>query len=81
MYYVGENLSLEECSLSLGSVLISGTGQDVAHMWQTAIQHALMPLISKGMTHGNRHSHHSMSFILKYLLLQIIDASKTNNKK
>ncbi|TSW08339.1 Serine/threonine-protein kinase D1 [Bagarius yarrelli] len=59
VYYVGENLSQEDYSLFHGSVLISGTGQDVAHMWQTAIQHALMPVISKGTAHSSRHSYHS----------------------
>ncbi|KAF4083844.1 hypothetical protein AMELA_G00122040 [Ameiurus melas] len=58
VYYVGENLSQEDYSLFRGSVLISGTGRDVAHMWQTAIQHALMPVISKGTAHSSRHSYH-----------------------
>ncbi|KAI5102190.1 serine/threonine-protein kinase D1 isoform X1, partial [Silurus meridionalis] len=58
VYYVGENLSQEDYSLFHGSVLISGTGQDVAHMWQTAIQHALMPVISKGTAHSSRHNYH-----------------------
>lgn len=65
VYYVGENLSQEEYSLFHGSVLISGTGQDVAHIWQTAIQHALMPVISKGTAHSSRHSYHSMIITLK----------------
>lgn len=65
VYYVGENLSQEDYSLFHGSVLISGTGQDVAHMWQTAIQHALMPVISKGMAHSSRHSYHSKMITLK----------------
>lgn len=67
VYYVGENLSQEDYSLFHGSVLISGTGQDVAHMWQTAIQHALMPVISKGTAHSSRHSYHSMIITLKYI--------------
>ncbi|MCJ8737079.1 hypothetical protein PDJAM_G00019720 [Pangasius djambal] len=58
VYFVGENLSQEDYSVFHGSVLISGTGQDVAHMWQTAIQHALMPVISKGTAHSSRHSYH-----------------------
>lgn len=65
VYYVGENLSQEEYSLFHSSVLISGTGQDMAHMWQTAIQHALMPVISKGTAHSSRHSYHSMIITLK----------------
>ncbi|XP_049319616.1 serine/threonine-protein kinase D1 isoform X2 [Astyanax mexicanus] len=60
VYYVGENLSrLDDCSSGHGSsMLVSGTGQDVASMWEMAIQHALMPVISKGMAHSGRHSHH-----------------------
>ncbi|XP_036449915.1 serine/threonine-protein kinase D1 isoform X2 [Colossoma macropomum] len=57
VYYVGENLSrLEDCHGS--SMLVSGAGQDVARMWEMAIQHALMPVISKGMAHSGRHSQH-----------------------
>ncbi|XP_076834292.1 serine/threonine-protein kinase D1 isoform X2 [Brachyhypopomus gauderio] len=59
VYYVGENLSrLEDCTSGRGSMLVSGVGQDVAHMWETAIQHALMPVISKGLAHRGGHSHH-----------------------
>ncbi|XP_072545911.1 serine/threonine-protein kinase D1 isoform X1 [Salminus brasiliensis] len=60
VYYVGENLSrLDDCSSGHGSsMLVSGAGQDVARMWEMAIQHALMPVISKGMAHSGRHSHH-----------------------
>uniref|UniRef100_A0A669D9E1 Serine/threonine-protein kinase n=1 Tax=Oreochromis niloticus TaxID=8128 RepID=A0A669D9E1_ORENI len=36
VYYVGENLQRPESS-------VSGVGQDVARMWEMAIQHALMP--------------------------------------
>lgn len=67
VYYVGENLSQEDYSLFHGSMLISGTGQDVAHMWQTAIQHALMPVISKGIAHSSRHSYHSKIIPLKFI--------------
>uniref|UniRef100_A0AAR2K083 Serine/threonine-protein kinase n=1 Tax=Pygocentrus nattereri TaxID=42514 RepID=A0AAR2K083_PYGNA len=64
VYYVGENLSrMEDCHGS--SMLVSGAGQDVARMWEMAIQHALMPVISKGMAHTGRHSQHSMTLILK----------------
>ncbi|KAL7861776.1 hypothetical protein SRHO_G00132170 [Serrasalmus rhombeus] len=57
VYYVGENLSrMEDCHGS--SMLVSGAGQDVARMWEMAIQHALMPVISKGMAHTGRHSQH-----------------------
>uniref|UniRef100_A0A8C7FVG9 Serine/threonine-protein kinase n=1 Tax=Oncorhynchus kisutch TaxID=8019 RepID=A0A8C7FVG9_ONCKI len=44
VYYVGENLA---------SMLVSGVGPDVARMWEIAIQHALMPAISKGLSHGS----------------------------
>uniref|UniRef100_A0A667Y7N0 protein kinase C n=1 Tax=Myripristis murdjan TaxID=586833 RepID=A0A667Y7N0_9TELE len=46
VYYVGENL--------LRSDAVSGVGQDVARMWEMAIQHALMP----GVSHGLHHSGH-----------------------
>uniref|UniRef100_A0A673CD58 Serine/threonine-protein kinase n=1 Tax=Sphaeramia orbicularis TaxID=375764 RepID=A0A673CD58_9TELE len=37
VYYVGENLQRSES--------VSGIGQDVARMWEMAIQHALMPAV------------------------------------
>ncbi|XP_026856158.1 serine/threonine-protein kinase D1 [Electrophorus electricus] len=60
VYYVGENLSrLDDCTSGrCNSMLVSGVGQDVAHMWEMAIQHALMPVISKGLAHSGRHIHH-----------------------
>uniref|UniRef100_A0A672M041 Serine/threonine-protein kinase n=1 Tax=Sinocyclocheilus grahami TaxID=75366 RepID=A0A672M041_SINGR len=60
VYYVGENLArAERGTPGYGSsVLISGVGQDVARMWEMAIQHALMPVIAKGISHGSHHSHH-----------------------
>ncbi|XP_051502922.1 serine/threonine-protein kinase D1-like [Myxocyprinus asiaticus] len=60
VYYVGENLSRADGgTLGYGSsVLVSGVGQDVARMWEMAIQHALMPVIGKGISHGSHHSHH-----------------------
>lgn len=62
VYFVGEQLARAEGGVeSHGSMLVSGTGQDVARMWEMAIQHALMPVIAKGLSHGNRHSHHSTS--------------------
>uniref|UniRef100_A0A672IFJ5 protein kinase C n=1 Tax=Salarias fasciatus TaxID=181472 RepID=A0A672IFJ5_SALFA len=42
VYYVGENLQRAESS-------VSGVGQDVARMWEMAIQHALMPAVSTGV--------------------------------
>ncbi|XP_016135348.1 serine/threonine-protein kinase D1 isoform X1 [Sinocyclocheilus grahami] len=60
VYYVGENLARADGGM-LGygsSVLVSGVGQDVARMWEMAIQHALMPVIAKGISHGGHHSYH-----------------------
>ncbi|KAA0711220.1 Serine/threonine-protein kinase D1 [Triplophysa tibetana] len=60
VYYVGENLARVEGGTSgYGSnVLVSGVGPDVARMWEMAIQHALMPVIAKGISHGGHHSFH-----------------------
>ncbi|XP_016382388.1 serine/threonine-protein kinase D1-like isoform X2 [Sinocyclocheilus rhinocerous] len=60
VYYVGENLArADKGMLGYGSsVLVSGVGQDVARMWEMAIQHALMPVIAKGISHGGHHSYH-----------------------
>lgn len=62
VYYVGENLARPEGPGSMsahGSMMVSGVGPDVARMWEIAIQHALMPAISKGPSHGSRHGGHS----------------------
>uniref|UniRef100_A0A671RHW8 Serine/threonine-protein kinase n=1 Tax=Sinocyclocheilus anshuiensis TaxID=1608454 RepID=A0A671RHW8_9TELE len=58
VYYVGENLArADRGTPGYGSsVLISGVGQDVARMWEMAIQHALMPVIAKGISHGGHHN-------------------------
>uniref|UniRef100_A0AAR2JW47 protein kinase C n=1 Tax=Pygocentrus nattereri TaxID=42514 RepID=A0AAR2JW47_PYGNA len=70
VYYVGENLSrMEDCHGS--SMLVSGAGQDVARMWEMAIQHALMPVISKGMAHTGRHSQHNISISISVSNCQI----------
>ncbi|XP_015206091.2 serine/threonine-protein kinase D1 isoform X2 [Lepisosteus oculatus] len=58
MYYVGENLVNTVNMPANNNVLISGIGQDVARMWEMAIQHALMPVIPKGVSHGNQQSYH-----------------------
>ncbi|XP_056623622.1 serine/threonine-protein kinase D1 isoform X1 [Triplophysa dalaica] len=60
VYYVGENLArVEGGTPGYGSnLLVSGVGPDVARMWEMAIQHALMPVIAKGMSHGGHHSFH-----------------------
>uniref|UniRef100_A0A8C5HZG0 Serine/threonine-protein kinase n=1 Tax=Gouania willdenowi TaxID=441366 RepID=A0A8C5HZG0_GOUWI len=50
VYYVGENLLRNESSSSSSSILVSGVGQDVARMWEMAIQHALMPAVSTGVS-------------------------------
>uniref|UniRef100_A0A671VQ33 Serine/threonine-protein kinase n=1 Tax=Sparus aurata TaxID=8175 RepID=A0A671VQ33_SPAAU len=50
VYYVGENLTRAESSVTGSSVLVSGVGQDVARMWEMAIQHALMPAVSTGIS-------------------------------
>uniref|UniRef100_A0A8C1VMR9 Serine/threonine-protein kinase n=1 Tax=Cyprinus carpio TaxID=7962 RepID=A0A8C1VMR9_CYPCA len=69
VYYVGENLARAEGgTLGYGSsVLVSGVGQDVARMWEMAIQHSLMPVITKGISHGGHHNYHSMNFMVKHL--------------
>lgn len=41
------------------SFQVSGVGQDVARMWEMAIQHALMPAVSTGICHTSHHSGHS----------------------
>lgn len=58
VYYVGENLSRCETSVTASSLLVSGVGQDVARMWEMAIQHALMPAVSTGISHSSHHSGH-----------------------
>ncbi|XP_039993358.1 serine/threonine-protein kinase D1 [Xiphias gladius] len=58
VYYVGENLQRAESSATGSSILVSGVGQDVARMWEMAIQHALMPAVSTGVSHSSHHSGH-----------------------
>uniref|UniRef100_A0A3B4Y832 Protein kinase D1 n=1 Tax=Seriola lalandi dorsalis TaxID=1841481 RepID=A0A3B4Y832_SERLL len=53
VYYVGENLQRAESSVTGSSILVSGVGQDVARMWEMAIQHALMPAVSTGISHSS----------------------------
>lgn len=43
----------------IGWPQISGVGQDVARMWEMAIQHALMPAVSTGVSHSSHRSGHS----------------------
>ncbi|XP_059209160.1 serine/threonine-protein kinase D1 isoform X1 [Centropristis striata] len=58
VYYVGEHLQRAESSVTSSSILVSGVGQDVARMWEMAIQHALMPAVSTGVSHSSHHSGH-----------------------
>ncbi|KAM9356372.1 serine/threonine-protein kinase D1 [Pholidichthys leucotaenia] len=58
VYYVGENLQRAEPSMTGSSILVSGVGQDVARMWEMAIQHALMPAVSTGVCHSSHRSGH-----------------------
>uniref|UniRef100_A0A096LYE2 Serine/threonine-protein kinase n=1 Tax=Poecilia formosa TaxID=48698 RepID=A0A096LYE2_POEFO len=51
VYYVGENLLRAPHK-------VSGVGQDVARMWEMAIQHALMPAVSTGICHNSHRSGH-----------------------
>ncbi|XP_037603435.1 serine/threonine-protein kinase D1 isoform X2 [Sebastes umbrosus] len=57
VYYIGEHLQRDP-SVSGSSVLVSGVGQDVARMWEMAIQHALMPAVSTGVSHNSHHTGH-----------------------
>ncbi|XP_022620442.1 serine/threonine-protein kinase D1 [Seriola dumerili] len=58
VYYIGENLQRAESSVTGSSILVSGVGQDVARMWEMAIQHALMPAVSTGISHSSHRSGH-----------------------
>ncbi|XP_039641384.1 serine/threonine-protein kinase D1 [Perca fluviatilis] len=59
VYYVGEQLQRSESSgTGSSSNLVSGVGQDVARMWEMAIQHALMPAVSTGVSHTSHRSGH-----------------------
>uniref|UniRef100_A0AAQ6AJ31 Serine/threonine-protein kinase n=1 Tax=Amphiprion ocellaris TaxID=80972 RepID=A0AAQ6AJ31_AMPOC len=58
VYYVGENLQRTDSSVTGSSILVSGVGQDVARMWEMAIQHALMPAVSTGICHSSHRSGH-----------------------
>uniref|UniRef100_A0A671VSQ6 Serine/threonine-protein kinase n=1 Tax=Sparus aurata TaxID=8175 RepID=A0A671VSQ6_SPAAU len=54
VYYVGENLTR-----------VSGVGQDVARMWEMAIQHALMPAVSTGISRSSHRSGHKDVCVLE----------------
>ncbi|XP_026520316.1 serine/threonine-protein kinase D1 [Notechis scutatus] len=58
VYYVGENIENLPSPSVNNSVLTNGCGPDVARMWEMAIQHALMPVITKGASTGSGPSLH-----------------------
>ncbi|XP_039207854.1 serine/threonine-protein kinase D1 isoform X1 [Crotalus tigris] len=58
VYYVGENIENLPSPSANNSVLTNGCGPDVARMWEMAIQHALMPVISKGTSTASGPSLH-----------------------
>ncbi|XP_074548879.1 serine/threonine-protein kinase D1 [Halichoeres trimaculatus] len=72
VYYVGENLQRADSSVSSSSILVSGVGQDVAQMWEMAIQHALMPAVSTGISHNaHRGGHKEISISISVSNCQI----------
>uniref|UniRef100_A0A0F7Z6A1 Serine/threonine-protein kinase n=1 Tax=Crotalus adamanteus TaxID=8729 RepID=A0A0F7Z6A1_CROAD len=58
VYYVGENIENLPSPSANNSILTNGCGPDVARMWEMAIQHALMPVISKGTSTASGPSLH-----------------------
>ncbi|XP_069065153.1 serine/threonine-protein kinase D1 isoform X1 [Pleurodeles waltl] len=58
VYYIGENLLNAPSTPPSNNVVTSGAGLEVARMWETAIQHALMPVNPKGLRPGSVHGHH-----------------------
>nr|XP_020497643.2 LOW QUALITY PROTEIN: serine/threonine-protein kinase D1-like [Labrus bergylta] len=72
VYYVGENLQRAESSVSGSNILVSGVGQDVSRMWEMAIQHALMPAVSTGISHNpHRGGHKEVSISISVSNCQI----------
>uniref|UniRef100_A0A8P4GIB5 Serine/threonine-protein kinase n=1 Tax=Dicentrarchus labrax TaxID=13489 RepID=A0A8P4GIB5_DICLA len=63
VYYIGENLQRAESS-------VSGVGQDVARMWEMAIQHALMPAVSTGISHSSHRKEISISISVSNCQIQ-----------
>ncbi|XP_012888903.1 PREDICTED: serine/threonine-protein kinase D1 [Dipodomys ordii] len=61
VYYVGENVVNPSSPPPNNSIFTSGIGADVAKMWETAIQHALMPVIPKGSSIGIGSNSHNIS--------------------
>uniref|UniRef100_A0A671W3R1 Serine/threonine-protein kinase n=1 Tax=Sparus aurata TaxID=8175 RepID=A0A671W3R1_SPAAU len=70
VYYVGENLTRAESSVTGSSVLVSGVGQDVARMWEMAIQHALMPAVSTGISRSSHRKEISISISVSNCQIQ-----------
>lgn len=64
-FYLARSLNVyslvivQHAVMCLNSFQVSGVGQDVARMWEMAIQHALMPAVSTGICHTSHHSGHS----------------------
>lgn len=48
---------------------VSGVGLDVARMWEMALQHALMPAVSTGVSHSSHRSGHGK--ILKVITFHL----------
>ncbi|GAB1297417.1 Serine/threonine-protein kinase D1 [Apodemus speciosus] len=74
VYYVGENVVNPSSPPPNSSALTSGsgTGTDVARMWEVAIQHALMPVIPKGSSVGSgTNSHKDISVSISVSNCQI----------
>uniref|UniRef100_A0A8P4GUL7 Serine/threonine-protein kinase n=1 Tax=Dicentrarchus labrax TaxID=13489 RepID=A0A8P4GUL7_DICLA len=70
VYYIGENLQRAESSVTGSSILVSGVGQDVARMWEMAIQHALMPAVSTGISHSSHRKEISISISVSNCQIQ-----------
>uniref|UniRef100_A0A3Q2G145 Serine/threonine-protein kinase n=1 Tax=Cyprinodon variegatus TaxID=28743 RepID=A0A3Q2G145_CYPVA len=70
VYYVGENLLRSELSMTGSTILVSGVGQDVARMWEMAIQHALMPAVSTGICHNSHRKEISISISVSNCQIQ-----------
>ncbi|CAF90954.1 unnamed protein product, partial [Tetraodon nigroviridis] len=71
VYFVGETAPRSDSASS--SVLVSGVGQDVARMWEMAIQHALMPAVSTGVSssaHCSGHKEVSVSISVSNCQIQ-----------
>uniref|UniRef100_A0A8C5A4J5 Serine/threonine-protein kinase n=1 Tax=Gadus morhua TaxID=8049 RepID=A0A8C5A4J5_GADMO len=73
VYYVGETGPRSDGAG--GAVLVTGGGGEVSRMWEMAIQHGLMPAISKGVSQG-----HSTYQCYQYtVLIHTVRTSTTND--